>query len=160
MQAAGALMQNHHIALSLKEIAAANPMLAAINAVGFVGGLHYGTDAARGGIRPFGLLSVVEVDRLHNTSGVDLVTYEVTLTIVAEMLVGKVGAILAAFHAYWDRINTLPQMATDRDRLVMIHSLANSEIGEADNRDLGKDVILGTTGWTLQISEHTTALTE
>jgi hypothetical protein len=39
-------------------------------------------------------------------------------------------------------------------KFILIHPTGESEIGEADNEELGKDVLLGSTSWLLKLSEH------
>jgi len=143
-------MQIHSIAKSLKEITADTALpLAKL----LTGGLHHGARASRTALRPFGLLSVEEVERVSNSSGVSLVTYEVTLSVYVKELVGTAGSILETFHKYWDRITSLPALDPDVARLVLIHPGA-SELGEAAEEDLGSDIVLGITTWEIQLSEH------
>ena len=147
-------MQLHGIVQSLKEIAAANPMAAALGDAGLASTtLHYGTRASRIALRPFGLLMVHEVERIKNSSGVALVAYEVSVQVLVDQRVNVAGDILAVFHRYWDRITSLPALDAAVARLVLIHP-GDTEIGEAPEEDFGKDVILGTTTWTIKISEH------
>ncbi len=150
-------MQIHTIAHSLKELAASAPMAAALVEAGFNGHLEYGVRASQvaSGEKPNALLVVDELEREFNTGGVALVTYEVTLTVYADERIETVGSILEMFHRYWDRIAGFPAgiMAPDVAAFVSIHP-GDTEIGEATEEDLGKDVIVGTTSWTLLITEH------
>ena len=147
-------MQIDNIAKSFMEITAAEPILV----VALGGGLHYGARAARAGERPFGIFTVSETDRVSNSSGVALVTYEIELTIVVDESVGRCGAILGLFNKYWGRIVSLPTLGDPRDRLVIPPYAGPSEVGEADEKELGKDVIIGVASWTIRVSEHQTAL--
>ena len=119
------------------------------------GGLHYGARASRTGPRPFGVFSVTEVERVGNSSGAALVTYRVDLTAVVDELGEVAGTILRKFHTYWDRLTGLTRIAEAdvRNKLVEVHP-GESEIGEADETEFGKDVMIGTTSWTMLISEH------
>jgi len=150
-------MQLHGIVQSLKEIASQDPMASALVGAGLVhtppGGIHYGTRAMRTAARPFALLMVHEVERVKNSSGVALVAYEVSLQVFVDQRVNVAGNVLATFHKYWDRIASLPALDAAVARLVLIHP-GDTEIGEAAAEDFGQDVILGTTTWTIKISEH------
>lgn len=150
-------MQLHGIVQSLKQIASEDPMAAALVTAGLSGGIHYGTRAQRDASRPFALLMVNEVDREKNSSGVALATYEVSLQVIVSQRVNVVGNILACFHQFWDRVVSLPALLSTEAKLVLIHP-GGTEIGEAAEEDMGKDVIIGTTTWTLKISEHQPAL--
>ncbi len=114
--------------------------------------IEFGTRATLEAPKPFALLDVAEVDRDFNSSGVSLVTYEVTITVYALELVETVGSVLATFHRYWDRLLSLDGLAEDAE-LVLIFP-GDTEIGEATEEDLGQDVIVGVTSWTLKLSEH------
>jgi len=140
------------IAMSLMDIAAANPMSGAI---GLPGGLHYGARASRDVARPFGIFTVSEIERLSNSSRVGLVTYRIEVTVVVEELGEVAGAILRNFHLYWDRLTSLGRIADPdpRNKLVSVYP-GESEIGEADETEFGKDLMLGVTSWTMLISEH------
>ena len=148
-------MQIHEIARSLKEVTADTPELATL----LPGGLHYGARASLGAVRPFATFYVDETERRYNSSGVSLVTYEVTLTVVVNEKIGTTGQILAMFHRYWDRLVSLPTLDADLAKLILIHP-GSSELGEAADEDLGKDVILGSTTWTIKLSEHQPELGE
>ena len=153
-------MQLHGIVQSLKTIASQDPMAAALGDAGLASvDLHYGTRASRTALRPFALLMVHEVERVKNSSGVALVAYEVSVQVFVDQRVNVAGDILATFHKYWDRIASLPTLDADVARLVLIHS-GDTEIGEAAEEDFGKDVVLGTTTWTIKISEHQPELQE
>ncbi len=146
------MSQIHNISLSLKNAMAAEPALVALFPDG-AAGLQHGSRASLDANRPFGLLSIEELERVKNTSGVALVTYSVTLTVYADQRVNVVGNILEMFHRYWDRLVTLDRLDSDIARLVLIHP-GTSELGEADEEDLGKDIIIGTTDWIFKLSEH------
>jgi len=134
-------------------------MAEALAAAGMVGDLHYGARASRAVDRAFATFSVNEIERIGNSSGAALVTYEVVVTVYVLEKNETAAKILRTFHLYWDRILSLPTLATSRDRLVLIFP-GSSEIGEAEDEDLGKDVILGVTSWTLKVSEHQPELVE
>lgn len=158
-------MQLHEIAHSLKEIASVNPMATALLSVGFndATGIHYGARASRTAERPFAMIAVVETGREEMSAGVAEVEYEVTLQVVCAELIELAGAILEMFRRYWDRITSLPTLPLDPSGepmadFVSIHPLPGSEIGESDDPELGRDVILGTTSWTLTLSEHKPSL--
>ena len=148
-------MQIHEIARSLKEVTADTVELAAL----LPGGLHYGARASLDAARPFGTFRIEEIERTYNSSGVALVTYEVTLTVIVDELVETVGSILSTFHRYWDRLLSLPALDSALARLVLIYP-GSSDIGEAEEEDLGKDVILGVTSWHIKLSEHQPELEE
>ena len=152
-------MQIDNVATSLKQLANANPMAEALAAAGMVGNLHYGSRASRAVDRAFATFLVNKIGSSGNSSGVKLVTYEVTLTVYVLEKNETAAAILRTFHLYWDRVVSLPTLATSRDRLVLIFP-GSSEIGEAEDEDLGKDVILGITSWQLKLSEHQPELVE
>ena len=146
-------MQISAIAISLKELASASPMASALATAGLAGGLHYGSKASRSAARPFATFSVEETDQERNSSGVALVTYTVSLSVVCEQRGEVAAAILEIFHRYWDRIVSLPTLNSVYADFVLIHPEA-SEIGEAEEEDLGADVIIGNTSWTLLLSEY------
>jgi len=152
-------MQIAAIVQSLRHAATANPMAAALSAAGLAGGIHYGTRASRAAERPFALLSVNEVSREFNSSGVTLVTYEVSIAVYVDQRVNVAANILAAFHAYWDRLASLADLVAGEAEFVLIRA-EDTQIGEADETDFGKDVILGVTSWTLRLSEHQPELVE
>jgi len=147
------VMQAHNIAKSLKEITAATEAL--VEAI--PGGLHHGSRAMLSATPPFGLLEVEKIDDEHNTSGVSLTTYRATLTIVVNERVGNVGDILAVFHSYWDRIATMDGLDATAAKFLLIHP-EGGDIGEAENDELGKDTILGSSSWIIRLSEHQTEL--
>jgi len=151
-------MQLDNIAKSLMEITAENPMAAALIEAGFGGGLYHGARVPRAAERPFGFFTVAETEREGNSSGVALVTYEIELTIVVDESVGVTGAILGVFNTYWGRIMSLPTLADPRDELVIQPISTGCEVGEADEKEFGKDVILGLASWTIRVSEHKPAL--
>ena len=130
-------------------------MASALSAAGFTGGLHYGTRASLKAdvLRPYATYSVSEIERESNSSGVALVTYEVELSVVVDQKGSVAGRILNVFQRYWSRLGNLTALDSDLARLVLVHPGA-SEIGEADERDLGEDVILGNTSLQIRISEH------
>ena len=152
------MTQVAEIARSLMEVASTNPMAGAIAAAGLAGGAQHGARAALGTLKPFALLTVAETDHESNTAGVSLVTYRVGLSIIAEQRVGVTGAILGAFHRYWDRLALLPTLDPAYARFVLIHPESDADIGELDQEDLGKDLLLGSTAWSLVLSEHSPAL--
>jgi hypothetical protein len=86
---------------------------------------------------------------------VALVTYSVSLTVFVDQVDLVAAALLQVFQQYWGGMAKLPGIPSDD--FVAI-SPESSEIGEADEEDLGKDVIIGITSWTLRISEHQPAL--
>ena len=152
-------MQSDELSRALKEVTADTPVL--VNAL--PGLIHHGTRAPKGAIRPFGLMTIAEVEREENTASVALVTYEVTLQVVVNEQIGGpggAGTILRTFHRYWDRLRSLPDGILDPDyaRFVLIRPLGETEIGEADEKEFGKDVILGTTSWHILLSEHSPEL--
>ena len=153
-------MQIPPIAIRLKGLAASDPMASALATAGLVGGIHYGVRASRLNVdRPFCTFSVNEISREKNSSGVSLVVYEVALTVYVDLLGEIAAAILDVFQTYWSRIVTLESLDPDVAELVLIYA-EGSEIGEADDEDLGRDVILGVSSWTLQISESEPELEE
>ena len=147
-------MYSHEIGHSLKEAAAQNPMALALGSAGLVGGIHYGARASLDATRPFAIFSVSETEREENSSGVALVTYLVELTVVVEQRTRVAGQILNTFRRYWGRLANLTTLDPDLARLVLVHPEPDTEIGEADDLDLGKDVILGITSLTVRLSEH------
>jgi len=152
-------MQIAPIAISLKELAASDPMAAALGTAGLAGGLHYGVRATYTAVRPFATFSVVETDREENSSGTDLVTYDVTVTVVVEQLGEIAAAILNVFRTYWGRLMDLPGLDAAEAEFVLIHP-EGTEIGEAEQEDLGNDVIIGVTSFTLKLAEHSPAIVE
>ena len=148
-------MQLHNIAKSLRAITNATPALSAL----LPGELHYGSRATPTVAMPYGLLDVREVADEENTSGVRLVTYEATLTVVVHELVEQASGILDTFHSYWDRIASLPALVATEAKLVMIHSGSVSEAGEVEQGDLGADIVAASSVWTIQLSEYLTELT-
>lgn len=155
-------MQIPAILESLNAIASANPMSSALGAAGFsmgsdtVGGLHQGTDASRDVDRPFGLLNASVIGRTHGSSAyVKLIEYAVELQIIEDEGVGTTAAILEVFHQTWDRLTHQHFSALNPDLAEFVYMDANddAEIGEADQQDLGKDIILGVTSWTLGLEE-------
>ena len=152
-------MQISPIAISLKELASADPMAGALAEAGLVGGLHYGVRASRTAGRPFATFSVDEIDREYNSSGVTLVTYTIALTVYVSMYGELASAILGVFHRYWDRLAELPALDSDLAEFVLIVP-EGTEIGEAEIEDLGKDVMIGVTSWTLRIAEHQPEIVE
>lgn len=152
-------MYSHEILRSLKNIAAVNPMASALGTAGLAdptAGIQHGAKASPETVRPFALLNVEKVEEQPNTSGVILATYLVTLQVIADRTPGLVGDILVAFHRYWDRIanlETLDPGSEGRARFIQIYP-GETDIGEAEQEDRGQDVILGTTTWTVQLSEH------
>lgn len=144
----------HEIIRNLKQITADTAVLAAL----LPGGLGHGARMSRDSARPFGLLAVEEIDHVDNSSGVSLVTYEVTLTVAADEKIETVGPILDTFRRYWDRL-TPSHFSFDNAEFVLIHPNPEpSEIGEDEREDLGADVILGITSWTLRIAESQPAI--
>lgn len=123
--------------------------------------LQHGTRISSKMTRPYGLLSVKKVGSEGNTSGVLLVTYEATLTIYTDNQVKTPGNILEIFHRYWDRITRLPLLDSVTASFVLIAPNPEpSEIGEEDREDLGNDVLLGITSWTIQLAEKQPVLEE
>lgn len=147
-------MQIQEIVRSLMELWSTTSELAAT----LPGELHHGTRAPRGILRPFGLLTAELSDLELHTSGVSLVTYLVTLQITADQQVGRVGEILTIFHRYWDRIARLPALDPDLAEFIRILPEPGSDIGETDQEELGRDTIVGTTAWTILVSETQPAL--
>ena len=156
-------MQIANIAYALKEIAAENPMAAALIDAGLSdpGGIHYGVRASRTSERPFAMLTVAELGRDEESHGVAEVEYEVALQVVCDQQVNLAGDILDMFHRYWDRATALSlPLDPSGEPLADFVSIepGQSEIGEADEKTLGRDVILGATSWTLILSEHRPSL--
>ncbi|HUT93314.1 MAG TPA: hypothetical protein VMY37_27870 [Thermoguttaceae bacterium] len=151
-------MQIAPLAQALKEVTASEPALADLLA----GGLHYGTRAGSSD-NPFGLLTIEETEREHNSSGVDLVTYLVTLSIhlrtVGAKSVVEIDRLLGLFRRYWSRLAALPTLDSDLAEFVSIHPVPSSAIGENAEEDLGQDILLGVTSWTIKLAEHQPALT-
>ncbi len=139
------MMQIHNLALSLKEAVAYADL-------GLNAPIEFGSRATLEAPKPFALLDVTEIDREFNSSGVALVTYEVTITVYARELVETVGSVLATFHRYWDRLLSLDGLTEDAE-LVLIFP-GDTEIADATEEDLGQNVIVGVTSWTLKLSEH------
>jgi hypothetical protein len=146
----------HEIIRNLKQITADTPVLSAL----LPGGLGHGARMSRDSARPFGLLRVEEIERVGNTANTPRVGYRVTLTIVADQRIETVGPIMNTFRQYWDRLTpahfdlpngTFTAMQSDPDS-------EPSEIGEDEREDLGADVILGITSWTLKIAESQPAI--
>lgn len=154
------MTQIHKILESLDAIASDDPMASALADAGFVGGLHHGSDASRDEDHPFGLLNATEVESQGNSSGVRLVTYRIDLTVVVDESNDVTGNLLALFHRFWDRLSgpdALPSLDSDLAKFVLIWP-ASAESGEDENQDLGKDILLGITAWTLRLSEHQPSL--
>ena len=143
-------MQIHHLAQALKEAVAYADL-------GLNAPIEFGSRTNLTAEKPFALLDVAEISRVYNSSGVALVTYEVTISVHADELVETVGAVLATFHRYWDRLLSLDGLTEDAE-LVLIFP-GDTEISEATEEDLGKDVIVGVTSWTLKLSETQAELT-
>ena len=143
-------MQIHNLALSLRAAVAYADL-------GLNAPIEFGTRINLTAEKPFALLDVAEISRVHNSSGVGLVTYEVTVKVYANELVETVGAVLATFHRWWDRLLSLDGLDEDAE-LVLIFP-GDTEISEATEEDLGQDVIVGVTSWTLQVAEHQPELT-
>ncbi len=143
-------MQIHNLALSLRAAVAYADL-------GLNAPIEFGTRINLTAEKPFALLDVAEISRVHNSSGVGLVTYEVTVKVYANELVETVGAVLATFHRWWDRLLSLDGLDEDAE-LVLIFP-GDTEINEATEEDLGQDVIVGVTSWTLQVAEHQPELT-
>lgn len=149
-------MQIAKIAQSLKEVTADTPAIASL-----LTSLGHGTRISPSAELPYGLIAIDEIERVFNSSGVALVTYEATLTVYVKELVETAGNILELFHRYWDRLNSLDALDSEIAKLVLIEPTpAPTEIGEADREDLGKDVIVGITSWTIVLSEHQPELEE
>ncbi len=143
-------MQIAKIAQSLKELTATTPGIAEL-----LTSLGHGTRISPSATRPYGLISIDEIDRVKNSSGVALVTYEVTLSVYVTELVETAGNILEMFHRYWDRLTSLDALDPAIAKFILIHPTPTpSEIGEADREDLAQDVIVGITSWTIVLSEH------
>ncbi len=143
-------MQIHHLAQALKEAVV-------FAELGLNDPIIFGSRANLSARKPFALLDVAEISRVYNSSGVALITYEVTISVYADEKVETVGAVLATFHRYWDRLLSLDGLDEDAE-LVLIFP-GDSEISEATEEDLGKDVIVGVTSWTLKLSENQPELT-
>ncbi len=146
-------MQIHAIVQSLKDITSNTPALATL----LPGNLHHGTDASIDAPRPFGLLNVVQTESIGNSSGVRLVSYLVTLTVIVDERVTRIGNILDVFSGHWSRITSLPSLDPDLARFVAI-APTDAELGETEDENLGKDTLLGVTAWELKLSEHSPAL--
>ena len=149
-------MYSHEIARSLKAAATSNPMADALVTAGLVGGLHYGVRASQKALKPYATYTGSETDREENSSGVALVTYVADLTIRGKQKQEVAGAIINIFHRYWGRLGNLTTLNPDLARLVLIHPTGpgGTEIGEAEDLDLGVDVMLGVTSLTIRLSEH------
>ena len=152
-------MQIAPIATSLKALATANPMAAALVTAGLSGSLHYGTRASRSASRPFATFSVNETEREYNSSGVALVTYEVSVAVYVDYSGEIAAAILDVFQRYWGGLADLPGLDDDLAEFVLIHP-ETSEIGETEQEDMGVDIILGIATWTLRIAEHQPEIVE
>ena len=150
------MTQIHHIITALNAVASTNPMAGALATAGFVGGLHQGTDTQRDALRPFGLLTAERVGGVPNSSGVSLVEYLVTLQVVVDEDANVAGEILGVFHRYWDRLLDLPALPDEADFVQMFPE--QSEQGEDERQQEGKDIMLGVTSWTLELSESQPAL--
>lgn len=124
------------------------------------GDLHYGARASRIGPRPFATFTVGRVGTERtNSSGVKIGVYEVVLTVVVDESASLTGRILKLFHRFWDRLTSLPNLDPAEARLVMIlPGETPSEIGPAEDEDLGRDVILGITSWIVKLREKQVAL--
>lgn len=143
------------IVRSLKAITADTPAIASL-----LSKLSHGTRISPKAERPFGLLEVEETDRVRNSSGVYLVTYEVTLSVFADNQVKTVGEILEKFDDYWGAIfgnRGLPALDAPRGDFIGI-KLTGSQIGESEREDLGNDVLQGLLTWELKVSEKQPAL--
>lgn len=153
-------MQIAPIAISLKNLAASDPMASALAEAGLVGGIHYGVRASRLNVdRPFATFSINEIERNKNSSGVALVVLELIVTVYVDLLGETAAAIMDVFQTYWSRITELESLDPDIAELVLIYP-ESAEIEEADDEDLGRDVIVGIASWTLQISESEPELEE
>jgi hypothetical protein len=150
-------MQIHAIVQSLKQIASEAPMAAALGTAGFVGDIEHGTDASIDAPRPFGLLTVAQTGVEGNSSGVRLVTYVAVLQVYGDENVTLIGNILNVFHRYWDQISGMPSLDPVLAKFVQIHP-TTAELGETDDKNLGKDTLLGDTAWEIQIKETQPAL--
>ncbi len=146
------MTQIHNILTALNAVAEENPMASALATAGLVGGLHQGTDTSRDELRPFGLLTAKRVGGVGNSSGVSLVEYRVELTIVVDENADVTGNILGVFNRYWNRLLDLPDLPAEAD-FVLIHP-EESEEGENEQQQEGKDIMLGVTSWTLKLAEH------
>lgn len=153
-------MQIPAILESLNAVATVNPMSGVLSAAGFVGGLHHGVDVSRDIDRPFALLNIRGTGRRGSSAGGWLVDYEVSLQIVEDEGVATSGALLEIFHRYWNRLRPAHFSALDLDfaEFVMMDPNEPGEIGEAEQQDLGKDIILGVTSWTLRLEEKQPSL--
>jgi len=151
--------QIHNIAKALNAVASVNPMATALITAGFVGELYYGTDAQRDALRPFGLLTAERVGGIANSSGVELVTYRVTLQVIAKENVNDAGNIIGVFSAYWTQkfLRTHLDLTDTLSTFVQIYP-GKSEMGELEQQDMGKDIVSAVMSWTLELSESQPAL--
>ncbi len=152
------MSQIHNIVAALDAIATQNPMSAAVKAAGFAGELHQGTDASRDALRPFGLLTAERVGSVANSSGVKLVTYRVSLQVIADENVDTLGNIIETFHRYWDRLLALPAPALPAEAKFVLIFPEEGEMGELEQQQEGKDIVSAVTSWTLKLSESQPAL--
>ncbi len=150
------MSQIHNIVAALDAVATVNPMADALATAGFVGGLHQGTDASRDALKPFGLLTAERVGGVANSSGVELVTYRVSLQVIADENVETLGSIIKTFHRYWDRLLALPALPAEA-KFVLIFP-EEGEMGELEQQQEGKDIVSAVTSWTLKLSESQPAL--
>lgn len=113
------------------------------------GDLHHGMRVDTEIVRPFALMVVKEKERESSSGNTALVKYEATLKVIGEQSATGVGDILRAFSAAFDLSFDLPDVTGN---VVMIYPLT-SEIVEDVDSEFGKDIVVGTMTWEIQISE-------
>ncbi len=113
------------------------------------GDLHHGERVDTKIVRPYGMMVVTETERESTSGNTALVKYEAVLRIIAGQDVTELGNIMRAFAAAFDLSFDLPDVDGN---MVMIYPMTSTII-EDNESEFGKDIVVGTMTWEVQISE-------
>lgn len=141
------------IAKSLLEIVADTALLS----TALPGGLSYGSRTRLDSVKPYGLLTVEELEHDLNTSTTRLVSYGVFLRVYVHERVSVAGRILRTFSNHFARIRTLPALNPDEAKLLWVMP-GPSDLIEDEDEELGSDVIRDSAAWIFKLQEHQLAL--
>jgi len=140
------------IVSSIKDLVNHQPTLTAA----LPGDLHYGK-AAGDTARPFGSLTVVELDSEYNSGGCRLVNYVVTLRLYGGQRARTVGELMQDFGSLLNNLHRLGPRALATipeelgDLVMMIPTGGPME--DDDSREYGKDCIVAQQKWLVRMNE-------
>ncbi len=139
------MSQPDRIIKSFKDRWVANELLSNL----VPGDIHHGTRADTTTELPFALMTVRETERESTSGNTAVVKYEAELKIYARQSNTVVGNAMRAFH---DEFNLSQNLPSVEGNVIMIYANP-TEILEDPDSEFGKDIIVGTKTFEIQIEE-------